>query len=504
MRVTNHMISNNSLRNLQTSTNKVDSLIQQLTTGQKIQRASEDPVVAVRALKLRNTVSQLLQYKNKNIKDADSWMELTENSITSISNNIEYMSGYCTQGSTDSFNNDDRSAIASTIRAYKDMIYKEGNTTYAGRYIFSGYKTATSLIFSATEATKYSYDITEELDSSDIGVKTVTVNSVDPADLDKYLSPTDPLTYGTASYPKQETVYRLRLAYGDLAEGVTPSISYVDDTGTTQTLTVNRTMVSTQSEDYYKDLGDGEIRYIAETGEIVFGKDIYTQIQNSDKITVNYTKERFQTNDLRPEHYFNCVQTNKASGEKVVFDIEEDDQSIEYEVNFNQKIRVNTLGRDLITHDMGRAIDELADKVEEVGEAEKRLAELRGLLTNPKYANDADAVEQINYMIADAENEVKMKNQEMQKLFNEHITVFQKFQTDVTSLQSDSGARTQKLDMIKERVTEQYTNFRDLASANEEVEYEDKAIEFASNAVIYNAALQVTGNVLQKSLLDFI
>lgn len=502
MRVTNHMISNNSLRNLQTSTKKVDSLIQQLTTGQKIQRASEDPVVAVRALKLRNTVSQLEQYKTKNIKDADSWMELTENSITSIEGNIKEMSGYCNQGATDSFNETDRSAIAETIRAYKDMIYKEGNTTFAGRYIFSGYKTATSLIFSEAEAVKYSYDITEDMDSSDIGVKTVTVNGVDPSDLDKYLDGT--LTYGTNAYPKQETVYRLRLSYDKLAEGTDPTISYIGSDNQSHALTVTSSLNSTQSEDYYKDLGDDEIRYIPETGEIVFGKDIYNLIQNSDKISVNYTKEEFQPNELRPEHYFNCVQTNKSTGETVTFDVEDGDQNIEYEVNFNQKIRVNTLGRDLITHDMGRAIDELANKVEEVGDVEKRLAELKSLLTNPKYANDADAVEQINYMIADAENESKMKNQEMRELFNQNITVFQQFEVNITSLQSDSGARTAKLDMIADRVAEQYTNFKELASTNEEVEYEDKAIEFASNAVVYNAALQVTGNVLQKSLLDFI
>ena len=54
MRVTNQMITNNSLRNMQTSTRKLDDLTLQLTSGQKIQRASEDPVVAVRALKLRN------------------------------------------------------------------------------------------------------------------------------------------------------------------------------------------------------------------------------------------------------------------------------------------------------------------------------------------------------------------------------------------------------------------------------------------------------------------
>lgn len=502
MRVTNQMISNNSLRNLQTSTKRVDTLIQQLTTGQKIQRASEDPVVAVRALKLRNTVSQLEQYKTKNIKDADSWMDLTENSITSISNYIEYMSGYCTQGATDSFNNDNRSAVAETIRAYKDMIYAEGNTTYADRYIFSGYKTDTSLIFSAVEAPKYSYEITEELSGSDIDVKTVTINSVNPEDIDAYLAGT--ADYGTADYPQQKSVYRLRLAYDNLQEGTTPAVTYVDESGNTQTLTVNSTYPSTQSKNYYKNLSDDELRYIPETGELVFGKNVYNKLQNAEKITTEYTKDEFKQNDLRPEHYFNCVQTNKASGEKVNFEITDDDQKIEYEVNFNQMIRVNTLGRDLITHDMGRAIDELADKVEEVADAESRLEQLKGMLTNPKYSGDSKAIEQLNYMITDAENEVKMKNQEMQKLFNSHITVFQEFQTKVTALQSDSGARTSKLDMIAARVTEQYTNFTDLMSSNEEVDYEDKAIEFSAASIVYNAALQVTGNVLQKSLLDFL
>lgn len=502
MRVTNQMIAGNSLRNLQTSTTKMDTLIQQLTTGQKIQRASEDPVVAVRALKLRNTVSQLYQFKEKNIKDAESWMELTENSITSISSYLEAMSGYCVQGATDSFNNDNRSAIAETIRAYKDMIYAEGNTTYAGRYVFSGYKTDSSLVFSAKDAGKYSYEITEELSGSDIDIKTVTLNAVDPEDLDKYLNGSS--TYGTAAYPKQESVYRLRLGYDNLSEGTTPTVTYIGADGTTKTLAITETMDSTQSADYYKDLGDDDVRYIPETGEIVFGKNIYSDMQNSDQIKIDYTKEEFKTNDLKPEHYFNCVRTDKASGETTKFDIFEGDQAIEYEVNFNQKIRVNTLGRDLITHEMGRAIDELADKVEEVADAEKRLAKLKAMLDDPKYSNDPAAIEQINYMIKDAENELSMKNQEMRDLFNKHISIFQDFQTDVSYLESDSGARTAKLDMIAVRVADQYTNFTDLMSANEEVNYEDKTIEFASNATVYNAALQVTGNVLQKTLLDFI
>ncbi len=501
MRVTNQMISNNSLRNMQISMQKSDSLIQQLTSGQKIQRASEDPVVAVRALKLRNTVSQLYQFKEKNIKDASSWIELTENSITNVSNYLEYMVGYCTQGATDSFNEEDRYKIAETIRAYKDMIYSEGNNTYAGRYIFSGYKTGTAMTFTAAEAPKYSYNITEELNYGDIDVKTVTLNALDPEDLDKYLS--GDKTYGTDCYPEQQKVYRLRLSYDNLTVEK-PTITYEDADGNTQSIAVTSVLDSTKSADYYRDVGDDEVRYIPETGELVFGTNVFTKLQNSDSISINYDKESFETDDLRPEHYFNCTQTNKSTGEKVVFEVSEDDQSIEYEVNFNQMIRVNTLGRDLMKPDMGRAIEELADKVQEVGDAEDRLTDLKALLTNPKYSDNETAVEQINYMIADAENEVAMKNQEMQSLFNSYIAVFQNYQTDVGILEADSGTRGKKLDMIETRVTDQYTNFTELMSTNEEVDYEDAAMKYASAETVYSAALQVTSGIIQQTLLDYL
>ena len=53
MRITNQMISNNSLRNMQKTMANVDNRTTQMETGKKITKASEDPVVAVRALKLR-------------------------------------------------------------------------------------------------------------------------------------------------------------------------------------------------------------------------------------------------------------------------------------------------------------------------------------------------------------------------------------------------------------------------------------------------------------------
>ena len=84
MRITNQMISNNSLRNMQKTMANVDNRTTQMETGKKITKASEDPVVAVRALKLRTMVTQLEQYKDKNIGDAESWLKITTTSLDNI------------------------------------------------------------------------------------------------------------------------------------------------------------------------------------------------------------------------------------------------------------------------------------------------------------------------------------------------------------------------------------------------------------------------------------
>ena len=129
MRITNQMISGNSLRNMQKSMNEVNKRTQQLTSGKKISQASEDPVIAIRALKLRTSVNQLQQYKEKNIPDAESWFDITTTSLENITKRVEDIETYCVQGSTDSFNSTDRSAIIDALKELQDMLYCEGNST---------------------------------------------------------------------------------------------------------------------------------------------------------------------------------------------------------------------------------------------------------------------------------------------------------------------------------------------------------------------------------------
>ena len=85
MRITNKIIQNNNLSNINTNKIYQDTLSTQMSTQKKINRPSDDPVVAIRALRLRSSVTEVTQYYSKNIPDAESWLNVTEDALKNLS-----------------------------------------------------------------------------------------------------------------------------------------------------------------------------------------------------------------------------------------------------------------------------------------------------------------------------------------------------------------------------------------------------------------------------------
>ena len=77
MRVTNNMIMSNTKININGNKTNVNTLNNQMTSQKKISRPSDDPVIAIRALRLRSSLSQINQYYEKNIPDAEAWLDVT-------------------------------------------------------------------------------------------------------------------------------------------------------------------------------------------------------------------------------------------------------------------------------------------------------------------------------------------------------------------------------------------------------------------------------------------
>lgn len=145
MRTTNNMLINNMVRYLGNNLDRMQLYQSRLATGKMVRKPSDDPVIAARSLKLRTDVSEIEQYQ-RNIKDAQSWLELTESTLGNIGDVLHRARELAVQASNGIYGPDDLAKIKEEIGQLRTQIIHFANTTYAGRYIFSGYKTDTKLI----------------------------------------------------------------------------------------------------------------------------------------------------------------------------------------------------------------------------------------------------------------------------------------------------------------------------------------------------------------------
>ena len=208
MRITNTMMMNSTLRNVGRSKTNLAALENQMATEKKITRPSDDPIVAIRALSLRASLSEIKQYLDSNIPDAQSWLEVSESSLTNMDTILSDIYQYCNQGASDQFTEQDRRSIIEVLQQYKDALYSEANADYAGRYCFTGFKTDTSFTFLTDEDANRSYEITEVLTGSDLDKATIISAPVDGDTI---------YNIDAADMPGGVTIHRLRLAYNTCA-----------------------------------------------------------------------------------------------------------------------------------------------------------------------------------------------------------------------------------------------------------------------------------------------
>src|SRR5690625_6588148 len=63
MRVTQGMISDNNLRHISSSYSKLNTYMDQLSTGKKVNKPSDEPVTVMKGMNYRSEVSRIEQYQ---------------------------------------------------------------------------------------------------------------------------------------------------------------------------------------------------------------------------------------------------------------------------------------------------------------------------------------------------------------------------------------------------------------------------------------------------------
>lgn len=543
MRMTNKIMQNNSLYNINQNKILQDKLSTQMSTQKKLTRPSDDPVVAIRALRLRSSVSELTQYHDKNSPDAESWLKVTSDGLGTVTDILTDLNRNANKGANKDLTPDDIEIIVTNMKSLAQEFYSTGNLDYAGRYVFTGYRTDTPMSFTSADVSNIvekipDYEITEQTKIAAFDkINYTTLDQLEGINKNNYTSVSE--ADSEEQNVKNCDIHRLRLAYNNTAgtDGATTDVTIDlvnrDAAGVTQNVplagytSINPTTVSKSSTpDPYEQVrqadeaGNEMIVYVPETGELLFSEAAYTAMTSragfstETEIQVNYRKDgnTFINGDLRPEHYFKCStyeQGNGYSAASHMVDYNDsytttgkEKQVIAYDVGYNQTIEINTTADEVFTHDLNRDITDLVNALNSLQDVYASKLDLENELKNMK---DTDPNYKLLTKQVDAINKAyDYVRENMHTKLEQAISKTQSYLDSTNVAVTDNGTRLSRLELIDNRLTEQKTTFRTLQSENEDVDIADVATQLTSAELTYSASLMATGKILQTTLMNYI
>ncbi|MBS0847642.1 flagellar hook-associated protein FlgL [Citrobacter sp. JGM124] len=174
MRISTQMMYEQNMRGVTTAQSSWLASGEQLASGNRVNRPSDDPIVAAQAVVLSQAQSQNSQYTLAR-SFATQKVSLEENVLGQVSSAIISAQGKIVNANNASLSDSDRASIATDLEGVRNQLLNLANSTDGnGRYIFGGYKTESAPFDDQTGGVKYvggDTSITQQVDSA----RTMTV-----------------------------------------------------------------------------------------------------------------------------------------------------------------------------------------------------------------------------------------------------------------------------------------------------------------------------------------
>ena len=144
MRIPTSQIFKQNLANLQKQQTALFKTENQLASGLRISKPSDDPSGAVRVANLDAGIKKLDQYA-RNIGTAQSALSFEEQTLNQVSNNLQRIRELTVQGNNSTNDATAKSNIAKEIeQLYNELVSLSNTRDASGEYIFAGFKVDTA------------------------------------------------------------------------------------------------------------------------------------------------------------------------------------------------------------------------------------------------------------------------------------------------------------------------------------------------------------------------
>ena len=140
IRISSQQVFSGGINRLQDLNSGLNKTSEQVSTGKRVNRPSDDPVAAARILKLDQELGRVSTYQ-RNAQLADNRLKQQESTLGSAIDVIQRVRELTVQAGSGSLSANDRQSIASELKERLGQLANIANTQDAsGEYIFSGFQ----------------------------------------------------------------------------------------------------------------------------------------------------------------------------------------------------------------------------------------------------------------------------------------------------------------------------------------------------------------------------
>jgi flagellar hook-associated protein 3 FlgL len=155
MRITAGMSQRHVLADLRHVQERLADAQSRVSSGKQIEKPSDDPLGAERAVRLRGELETTSAYSTA-VDESKSWLDATDSALSSITDIVQTARELTVQAANGATTPAARQSIKVQIDALTEQLKTTLNGAYDGRYIFSGTKTDTPP-YDLTSATPDAY-----------------------------------------------------------------------------------------------------------------------------------------------------------------------------------------------------------------------------------------------------------------------------------------------------------------------------------------------------------
>jgi len=137
MRVSNRFLYYQIVKDLGKSTEKLFTLNNQISSGKRVTKPSDDPLGLAQVLIYRTELNGFEQFQ-KTINFADGWLTRMDSICTGVDDQLGRASELAVQQASATADADTRAGAAAEIKTIRQTILSQGNAKYGDKYIFGG------------------------------------------------------------------------------------------------------------------------------------------------------------------------------------------------------------------------------------------------------------------------------------------------------------------------------------------------------------------------------